>query len=329
MAGLVWILLLFSFVVLHELGHALMARACKVQTREIILLPIGGLARLERMPSGMPELVIALAGPAVNLGLGMGFMIGGLLLFDVPSQFGTELAPAPGDADVGRCDDQLRADGVQSPAGLPDGRRPGAARHPHAHDAARGRDASGLPGSGRPLRSALVLIGFTAPNPVLVLIGVMVFFGAANESMFQTSRSRMSGRQAAEAMVTRFESIAPQDSLGHVADVLVRTEQAVFPVVDAWGRPAGALTRTAIFGGLQSHGPETAVLEVMEREVPRAPLDAPLETVLEQLQNPARLPVFVMDEERLAGIVTSENLGQMMEIQRALGARSKEEERSG
>ncbi|MDX1382355.1 MAG: site-2 protease family protein [Thermoanaerobaculia bacterium] len=323
-AGLLWILLLFSFVVLHELGHALMARACGVATREIVLLPIGGLARLERMPSGLSELLIALAGPAVNLGLGLAFMIAGVLLFDVPVDLGSAgaaLSPALLMWGATLTNFALMAFNLL-PAFPMDGGRVLRALLTLAMPLDRAtRWAARV---GQAVAIAFVLLGLTGGNPILVLIGAMVFIGAANESLFQTSRSRVTGRLAKEAMVTRFEAVAPQDSLGHAAELLLQTEQTVFPVVDAWGRPAGALTRSALLAGLERGGADSAVLEIMIREVPLVAPEAPLESVLDLLQNAARLPVFVVEEERLVGMVTSENLGEMMEIRRALGAEASE-----
>jgi len=315
--GLVLVLLLFSFVVLHELGHALMARVCRVRTREIVILPIGGLARLERMPSGAVELAIALSGPAVNLGLGLLFGSLGLLLFDVPADWslGGGLRPAVVVWSAAVTNFALMAFNLL-PAFPMDGGRVLRALLSFFMPLERAtRLATRV---GQAVAIVFVVLGFAATNPALALVGMLVFVGAANEGLFQASRTRLTGRVAEDAMITRFDTVAPQDSLADAARLLLASDQEVFPVVDAWGRLAGVLSRAGLFAGITKRGAETAILEVMEREFPVANKSLPLDELVDKLENAQQLPVFVIEDSRLVGFVTSENMAELVEISRLL-----------
>jgi stage IV sporulation protein FB len=308
------LVLLFGCVVLHELGHASMAMLFGVRTREIVLLPIGGLARMERMPLGAAELLIAIAGPAVNLALALLFSIVGLLIG----------LPSPGD--------DPSAIGMGSmiwmlvfanfslmlfnllPAFPLDGGRVLRAVLTFVMPVERATLLAGR--IGQAMAVLLVLAGLTVPNPILILVALLVFMGAAQEMIFQKSRSAILDKTAREAMITRYETLAPQNSLEEASKLMLEGDQQVFPVVDVWGRVAGVVTRSILFEGIARLGSESAVLEVMEREFPTSSAESPLEGVLEKLQNMHRLPVLVIEEEKLVGMVTSENLGEMVELAR-------------
>jgi len=162
----------------------------------------------------------------------------------------------------------------------------------------------------------MVIVGLLLPNPVLVIVAFLIFFGATQELHFQRSRSQLLGRTASDAMMTQYETLAPQSSLEDAGQLMLKGNQQVFPVIDVWQRVVGIVTRPVLLDGLSRGGGHTAVLEVMERDFPTASPDSPLEEVLEKLQNIRRLPVFVIHDDQLVGIVTLENLGEMVELSR-------------
>jgi stage IV sporulation protein FB len=149
---------------------------------------------------------------------------------------------------------------------------------------------------------------------------VFVFLGAGQEALFFQQRAAMLGRTAREAMITRFETLAPNDSLGRAGELLLSTHQHDFPVVDAWGRVAGVLSRTALLRGLATSGGSGAVLEAMHREVPAIAPTVALEDVLRTMQANPALPVLVLDGQALLGMITLENLTEFVQIAQATQA---------
>ncbi len=310
--AIVFLLLLFACVALHELGHAAMAMRFGVRTREIVLYPIGGVARLENIPQGKAELLIALAGPATNLALAAVLLVA-ILALGMPLLPGPEAVFSPGNL----LHQLLLANVVLFafnlvPAFPMDGGRVLRAALTLAMPADRATSIAATIGQG------IALLGGTAGalsgNWMLVFIAVFVFLGASQEGAFFRQRAMVVGRTAREAMITRFETLAPQESLGRAADVLLATHQQDFPVVDAWRRVAGVLSRTALMKGLAREGAGGAVLDAMSREVSSVQPTADLEEVLRILQADPSIPVLVMDGEELAGMITLENLAEFIQI---------------
>jgi Zn-dependent protease len=240
MQGVAFMGLLFACVVLHEFGHVLAARRYGVQTPDITLLPIGGVARLERIPEEpAQELVVALAGPAVNvviaallyLALG-GFVPEGGLEIDNPG--------------VGLLERLLAANIFLVvfnliPAFPMDGGRVLRAFLAYRFGYARGTQIAAT--VGQALAFAFGLWGLVGGNPMLVFIALFVYLAATSEAHAAQMRDVSRGMIVDDAMVTRFEALTPASRVADAVECLLRTTQHEFPVVDAAGRLLGLLTR--------------------------------------------------------------------------------------
>jgi Zn-dependent protease/CBS domain-containing protein len=307
----------FACIILHELGHAAMARRFGVRTREIVLYPIGGVARLESMPGGWAELLIALAGPAVNvlLAAACAAILAGM---HVPHPFQQALPWQ----NTGLVQKILwvniwLVEFNMIPAFPMDGGRVfrailalGLGQHVATRIAAfLGQAIAGL-----------FIVGgiFQGPPYILAFIGLFVFLGASQEVAFQTRREAIAGHTAHEAMITKFETLAPHDTLGRAAELLLATHQQDFPVVDAWQRVAGVLPRAQLLEGLARSGRDTSVLSVMLRDPVQVAPTTDLEAVLQHLQGSPSAPLLVVENGALRGMVTFENLAEFIVVARQI-----------
>ena len=318
LGGVVFMLLLFGCVVLHELGHATMARRFGVVTHEIVLYPIGGVARLERIPSGRAELLIALAGPAVNALLA-GLLFGWLMIRQVrtPGSPMELLTDAPVVWQLLTANLTLFFFNL-IPAVPMDGGRVLRATLSLFLGEDRATSIAAAVGQGMAVLFAVLALFPPPVKPVLLLIAIFVFLGAGQEAAFQRHRTAVRGLTARAAMVTRFETLVPNDSLARAAELLLASHQHDFPVIDAWGRVAGVLQRSALLAGLAGEGRESAVLEYMDREPVAVPPDTPLEEVLRLLQARPLGPILVVGEGGLEGMITLENFGELIEVSQSL-----------
>ncbi|MEM1245051.1 MAG: M50 family metallopeptidase [Acidobacteriota bacterium] len=318
--ALLMLLLLFVSLVLHELGHALAAKFLGVKTREIVLYPIGGRARLTGTPSGGLELCIAAAGPLVNL-------LAALVVLIISTVQGESLSLDPEGSQASYVLGTLFWSNVALfalnllPAFPMDGGRilRGLMTLFMSEESAT-RVAAFV---GQSMAVAVALIAIVVPseqlgslNVILLLFALLVFFGAGQESAVIRTAALLKGRRASEAAITRFERLAPQDSLEWAGRLFLATHQRDFPVIDAWGRVAGMLDRAALMRGLAEHGAEAAVLEAMNREVVTVPPDAPLAEVVRLLQQEPGRPVVVQSDDGLLGLITVEKLGTFTDFVR-------------
>ncbi len=313
-SGVAFILALFSCVVAHEYGHALTARRYGIKTREITLLPIGGVARLERMPDDpRQELWVALAGPVVNVVIAA-VIFAWLVLT-------TSLVPLDQIAvGSGSFLEQLMIVNLflvgfnMLPAFPMDGGRVLRAILAQRLEYTRATHIAANVGQGMAF-----LFGFAGlfGNPMLLFIALFVWIGAAQESSAVQLKSALGGIPVARAMLTDFHTLQPHESLDRAAALILAGSQQDFPVVDS-GRVTGILTRADLFAALSQQDRRTPVVNVMQRDFQVVESTDMLEGVMERLQACACHTLPVVHGGQLVGLVTMDNVGEFVMIHAAL-----------
>ncbi|MBI5686645.1 MAG: site-2 protease family protein [Verrucomicrobia bacterium] len=315
--GVTFFLLLFGCVLLHEYGHALMARRYDIKTRDITLLPIGGVARLERMPDNpVHELWVALAGPAVNVVIAV-------LLFGWLTLTGTWEPLSSLSTTQGNLVERLLAVNVflvlfnLLPAFPMDGGRVLRSLLALRLEYARATRIAATIGQGM-----AVLFGFVGlfGNPMLLFIAFFVWIGAAQEAGAAEMKSALAGIPVREAMVTEFSTLSPQATLGDAAQLILAGSQRDFPVVDR-GNAVGVLVHEDLFEALGKAGEHASVESVMQREFQTANPGDLLDFALSRLRSERGTPLLVMESGGLRGLLTTDNLGEFLMIRAALAGR--------
>ncbi len=311
--GIGFILLLFMVVVLHELGHALTARRFGVKTRDITLLPIGGVAHLDHIPEKpAEELLVAAAGPAVNVVLALLFAIlltatHGWGKVDEISLEGGNLLNKMFVVNVALVLFNL------IPAFPMDGGRVLRAllalKLPFL-DATRVAAAV-----GQSIAVVMAFVGFFF-NPLLVFVALFVWFGAATESQSVEFRANLEGVTVANVMVTEFRTLDLEDTLDTAAQHVVAGFQEDFPITHE-GKVVGVLTKARLLEALARGNPHRTVAESMERDfVVAAPTES-AESVARKIASGCCSTVPVVEDGRTVGLFTLHNLGEYLTIGRA------------
>jgi len=316
--GLLFIVLLFLCVLLHEFGHIFTARAFGVRTPDVILLPIGGVSRLERIPEKpSEEFLVSVAGPAVNI------VIAVLLVFVGGANLSAEHLSALESTNVSMID-RLAAVNLflalfnLIPAFPMDGGRVLRALLATRLGYVRATEVAAT--IGQWVAFALGFLGLFG-NPILIFIAIFVYLAAASEAHLVAIRAMSRGVPVTAAMLTQFATLTPDEHVDAAVQTLLRTSQGEFPVVDTNNRPIGVLARNDLIRALRERGPDARVAEAMTEGIPTVSNRACLDEAFRLLQEKSVPAAGVVDAAgRLVGLVTSETVGEMLMLQHALPA---------
>lgn len=317
---------LFASVLLHEIGHSLMAIHFDIRPSEIVLYPFGGIARMRSMGAPTQEFWISLAGPGTNLILGLLFL---LILYLRHTWIPITLLPEQPHRVIQWL---MMANFTLAlfnllPAFPLDGGRVVRALLARRLDMLQATTIAANIGQG-----IAILMGLAAllmSQFILMFIAFFIFISAGQEVLVQRAITIMEGQHVRDAMITRFEILDHADSLGQAADLLLATHQQDFPV-RAGGEIVGILTRPDLVRGLASHGPRAYVSGSARRAFVRLRREDPLASALERMRGVSERVALVFKDDpstggHLVGMLTEENVQEFLQVQEAVPHESQPE----
>lgn len=305
--SLLFVFAVFLTVLLHELGHALTAKQYKINTKDITLLPIGGVARLENIPEkALEEITIAIAGPIVNVAIAM--LVGILVhIPDTSEEWMTQLS------------DGIRAENFMLnffliniwiaifnliPAFPMDGGR--VLRGLLALRLERGRATRIAARIGQAIALVFMAYGFFE-NPFLIFIGLFVLISAQVEADFTQSKTLLKGYKVKDVLMYQFQTIRSDETIKSLVNLLLDSQYKHFLIVDH-EKPVGTLNRDEIIKALSERGEKEPVKNIMNTDLIYLKGDAELDNVFEKIyENKTRL-MLVMEDNHLIGTLDTENL---------------------
>lgn len=318
--GVLLILALFACVILHELGHALTAKRFNIMTKSITILPIGGLARLEKFPEKpKEELLIVLAGPLVNVGIAILIYLG---------LYATDNMPSFTENPEGMVKltgaifwfNLLIANVVLAvfnfiPAFPMDGGRILRALLSFKLD--REKATKIAAGIGQFIAVLFFFAGFYV-SIWLVFIGIFIFFSAGAEAEFEISKTALTGHKVKDVLMKKFIVLLPEDTLEKAVHYLLDGQAQEFVVAEN-NKVLGILTRDELIKGLSENGNTSKVFTVMRKDFLTLNPEMSLRDVYQKILL-TKCPVApVMENGKFIGIVDKENINEFILVKKATG----------
>ena len=323
LTGVLYVLAVFACVVLHELGHSVVALRYGIPVADITLYPIGGVARIEKRPAARQELWIALAGPAVNVVIAV--LLAAVLAAQGKLPLATDLVHFGGGM-TGFVAGVLKANIAlvvfnMIPAFPMDGGR--VLRAIMALNMPPERATAIASGIGQSIAIGVGVWAVLSGHWFYMFIAFFVYIGAGQEAFVYRQAALTEGVPVKNAMMTDVRTLTVGNTLKEAADVLLDTAQHDFPVLHG-DQVQGLLTRDGLLRGLAEAGPSGYVAGAMSRAFASAGPDDDLGESLTSLQAQAG-PLLILDPARpgtLLGIVTSENMQEYFAVRQIVAARS-------
>jgi Zn-dependent protease/CBS domain-containing protein len=316
LSSLVFMVLLFACVLAHEFGHIFTARAFGVATPDVTLLPIGGVARLERIPEKpSEEFLVAIAGPLVNVAIAV------VLIAVTPTHLSTAHLAAMESPKLSMIDrlaeiNLFLAVFNMIPAFPMDGGRVLRALLASRLGYVRATEIAAMIGQWTAFGLGFLGLFY---NPMLIFIAIFVYLAAASEAQMVSLRAMSRDVPVTAAMVTQFATLTGDEHIDAAVETLLQTSQTEFPVVDGNRRLIGVVGRAEIIRALRTLGPSAPVSDVMVKDIPTIERSHRLEEAFRLLQEKSVPAVGVVDYAgRLIGLVTAETVGEMLMVRKAL-----------
>lgn len=324
--GVLVILLLFVCVTLHEFGHALVAKYFKVNVPHITLLPIGGVASLERMPDKpLQEFFIAIAGPLVN------FVISALLfplLLLSQSMQGQPFSLN----NIGDLLNRMQSPGLANlliylvitnlglgifnllPAFPMDGGR-----------ILRALLAMGMSYVdatriavfvGRVMAALFALWGILNGNIFLLLIAFFIYVGGGSEREAVESKAVLRNIVAEQALTLNAVNLYTSERVDRAVDLIMNSYQTDYPVLDLAGRFVGVLTRARLIYALKEVGPEARIVDVMLKaeEIPICNPTQDLSVIWETMMAGGSRVVAIKRNNEFLGLLTLDDISEVFQV---------------
>ena len=319
-SGVVFIVLLFACVLAHEFGHIMMARRFGIPTPDVTLLPIGGVAALERMPDKPREqLLVAIAGPAVNVVIAAVLLLW-LAISAEPDSVARGMSRVE-DPNVSLIARLAAANVVLFafnliPAFPMDGGRVLNAVLAMRMDKNRALQISAR--IGQVMAFVFGFLGLVNGAPLLVLVAIFIYLAASAEAQSGTLENMTSGLHVADAMETRFAVVPVDATIGDAVNILLATGQHEFPVVDAFRKPVGLLTRDALIAALRASGDAAPITQALQEAPPSLRRRDKLDDGVREMNRLRAPAISVVDEDgAVVGLLTMQNVAEMLMIRSA------------